>query len=139
MNTTDESLVTGALSNASGAPHRPVSMIEHSRIRPAPAPAHNPPGFRPLAQSARSGIDSDAVARMATDYNGLDLAAEVSVTYNFDPEAWFARLRTVLEVRLARGDIDAETFRDSIDDLERRYEEMVARLDGTSEIPGRDS
>jgi len=57
------------------------------------------------------------------------------MTYNFDPERWLEAQRAVLEGRRDRGEIDVATFEAEILELDRRYEEMVARLDGTYEIP----
>lgn len=58
-----------------------------------------------------------------------------TMTYNFDPEAWLDRQRAALEARHDRGEIDAAALEAGLAELERRYEEMVARLDGTYEIP----
>jgi hypothetical protein len=57
------------------------------------------------------------------------------VTYNFDPEGWLERNRAAIEARRSRGELDDEAYADELAQLERRYDEMVARLDGTYEIP----
>ena len=57
------------------------------------------------------------------------------MTYNFDPDRWLEAHRAVLEGRRDRGEIDVATFEAEILELDRRYEEMVARLDGTYGIP----
>ncbi len=57
------------------------------------------------------------------------------MTYNFDPEAWLERHLAALEARRERGEIDDPTFQAERAELDRRYDEMVARLDGTYEIP----
>ena len=57
------------------------------------------------------------------------------MTCNFDPDRWFETHRAALEARRDRGELDAVTFEAELDDLERRHEEMVTRLDGTYEIP----
>ena len=57
------------------------------------------------------------------------------MTYNFDPERWLETHRASLAARRDRGEIDPATFEAEVADLERRYDEMVARLDGTFEIP----
>ena len=57
------------------------------------------------------------------------------MTYNFDPDAWYERERTALDRRLQSGDIGAEEHREALAELERRYQEMVERLDGTYRIP----
>lgn len=57
------------------------------------------------------------------------------MTYNFDPDAWLDRHRAALSARRDRGEIDEATHTAELHDLDRRYEEMVARLDGTYELP----
>jgi Tfp pilus assembly protein PilO len=57
------------------------------------------------------------------------------VTYNFDPERWYELRLARLEQRRTTGEISAEVYRRELDDLERRYDEMLRRLDGTFEIP----
>jgi Arc/MetJ-type ribon-helix-helix transcriptional regulator len=58
------------------------------------------------------------------------------MTYNFDPEGWLDRQRAALAARLERGEIDRADFDRESAELDRRYEDMVERLDGTYEIPG---
>jgi hypothetical protein len=57
------------------------------------------------------------------------------MTYNFDPDAWLDRGMAILEARRERGELASAAFEKERDELHRRYEEMVARLDGTYEIP----
>jgi hypothetical protein len=57
------------------------------------------------------------------------------MTYNFDPEGWLDRQRAAARARRARGEIDDAGLAAALDEAERRYDEMVARLDGTFEIP----
>ena len=57
------------------------------------------------------------------------------MTYNFDPDRWLEAHRTILEARRNRDEIDDATLEAELLELDRRYEEMVARLDGTYEIP----
>ena len=57
------------------------------------------------------------------------------MTYNFDPDRWYDNERAALEARRReRGWSDAE-FEAALEDLERRYDEMLRRLDGTYQIP----
>jgi hypothetical protein len=57
------------------------------------------------------------------------------MTYNFDPDRWLEIHRASLENRKARGEVDEASFVAELEDLNRRYDEMVARLDGTYAIP----
>lgn len=57
------------------------------------------------------------------------------MTYNFDPDRWLDAHRAALEARRERGEIDDDALEAGLHDLDRRYEEIVARLDGTYEIP----
>ena len=57
------------------------------------------------------------------------------MTYNFDPDRWLEAHRAALEARRARGELDENAFNASYEELEQRYEELVARLDGTYVIP----
>lgn len=56
------------------------------------------------------------------------------MTYNFDPDRWLETHRAAAEARHVRGEIDEVTLTAELLDLDRRYEEMVTRLDGTYEI-----
>ncbi len=59
------------------------------------------------------------------------------MTYNFDPDRWYEDERTRLELRRRAGEItDAEAAR-ALEALDRRYESMLARLDGTFPVVGR--
>ncbi|MCG6949628.1 MAG: hypothetical protein LJE93_12020 [Acidobacteria bacterium] len=58
------------------------------------------------------------------------------MTYNFDPDRWLEAHRAALDARRDRGEVDEGEYRAELRELDRRYEEMVARLDGTYEIPG---
>jgi len=57
------------------------------------------------------------------------------MTYNFDPEAWLDRERAAVEHRQRLEQLDDDEAAAAIADLERRYEEMVDRLDGTYVLP----
>jgi len=57
------------------------------------------------------------------------------MTYNFDPDRWYEDRRRALEARRDAGDIDDAGFSKELDDLDRRYDEMVKRLDGTFRLP----
>jgi len=54
------------------------------------------------------------------------------LTYNFDPERWYDNERAALDCR--RSQLSNEEFLSELDSLERRYEEMLDRLDGTYRV-----
>jgi hypothetical protein len=57
------------------------------------------------------------------------------MTYNFDPDLWYDNQRALLEARSDRGELSATELEAALADLERRYEEMLDRLDGTYHMP----
>ena len=57
------------------------------------------------------------------------------MTYNFDPEKWYDMERNVLDRRFEEGELDRQAYDKALDSLDRRYEEMLDRLDGSYEIP----
>lgn len=59
------------------------------------------------------------------------------MTYNFDPDRWLEDQQRMLELRRDRGELDDEAHQEALADLERRYDAMVARLDGTYQLPPR--
>lgn len=56
------------------------------------------------------------------------------MTYNFDPDRWYDDQVRVLEMRRAAGEINETAVAAAIADLERRYQAMVARLEGTYQL-----
>lgn len=56
------------------------------------------------------------------------------MTYNFDPEKWFADRLALLEAQKASGRLDEEAFLREVDALEARREAMEDRLDGTFQV-----
>ena len=57
------------------------------------------------------------------------------MTYNFDPDKWYDDERRLLDARHSAGEISAQAYQEALTDLDRRYDEMVQRLDGTYQIP----
>jgi hypothetical protein len=57
------------------------------------------------------------------------------VTYNFDPDRWYENQQALLAARRERGDLDEASFAEAVADLDRRYEEMLTRLDGSFRLP----
>lgn len=56
------------------------------------------------------------------------------MTYNFDPDRWYEDQQRLLEMRRREGALDEHAFDEALKDLERRYEEMLARLDLTYQL-----
>jgi ABC-type phosphate transport system auxiliary subunit len=56
------------------------------------------------------------------------------VTYNFDPDRWLENERLRLEQRRRAGQLSEEAAARAAEELERRYEAMLARLDGTFQV-----
>lgn len=57
------------------------------------------------------------------------------MTYNLDPDRWLADHTRALEAERYRGELTDAAFREALADLERRYDALVARLDGTYVLP----
>ena len=57
------------------------------------------------------------------------------MTYNFDAERWYENQRALLDARRERGELDEQAFAVALEELERRYEEMTARLERSFELP----
>jgi hypothetical protein len=56
------------------------------------------------------------------------------MTYNFDPDRWLDNEMAAVEFEFKAGRIDESDLERHKDALMDRYEEMVARLDGTYRI-----
>ena len=57
------------------------------------------------------------------------------MTYNFDPDGWYDREYAALELLFKKGKLDKYQFEKALLGLEKRYDEMLDRLDGTYELP----
>ncbi len=57
------------------------------------------------------------------------------MTYNFDPDAWLAARLALVDERLRRGGLSPEDADRERTELDRRYQEMLDRLDGSYQIP----
>ena len=58
------------------------------------------------------------------------------MTYNFDPDRWYDNEYAILEHSLEQGRITRSEFDRQVAVLSEKYDDMIARLDGTYEIPG---
>ncbi len=59
------------------------------------------------------------------------------MTYNFDPDKWLENERLRVEMRRRTGELSSGDADKALEDLDRRYNEMLARLDGTFPVAGR--
>lgn len=57
------------------------------------------------------------------------------MTYNFDVDAWYDMHRTRLERLHGDGTLDDAAFEKACVDLDRRYEDLWRRLDGSYQLP----
>ncbi|NOQ20930.1 MAG: hypothetical protein GQ571_13305 [Desulfobacterales bacterium] len=57
------------------------------------------------------------------------------MTYNFDPDRWYEDERGMLDARYRAEEISEQEYKDAISELDRRYDEMLDRLDGTYQVP----
>ena len=57
------------------------------------------------------------------------------MTYNFDPERWHENEYSALEIIYKKGEITDIEFKEQCTNLQKRYEEMLSRLDGAYQIP----
>ena len=57
------------------------------------------------------------------------------MTYNFDPDKWYEIESAALDRQLKSGELSGQQYERARDELERRYNEMIDRLDGTYQLP----
>jgi len=56
------------------------------------------------------------------------------VTYNFDPDRWYKNELEFIKKEYKSDKITKQEFKLALKKLEKRYEEMCVRLDGTYQI-----
>ncbi len=56
------------------------------------------------------------------------------MTYNFDPERWYHNELEFITTEYKSGKITQEAFKSALAELEKKYEQMCDRLDGTYQI-----
>ncbi len=57
------------------------------------------------------------------------------MTYNFDPDRWYENERAFLETCFKSGKMNDRAFEEALTKLDRRYADMLDRLDGSYQIP----
>jgi hypothetical protein len=58
----------------------------------------------------------------------------IFMTYNFDPDRWYDNELAALERKVEEGLLDKAAFEKQKNRLLLRYDDMIARLDGTYQI-----
>ncbi|MBW2590211.1 MAG: hypothetical protein JRD71_05765 [Deltaproteobacteria bacterium] len=56
------------------------------------------------------------------------------MTYNFDPDLWYKNEFEFIKRECKSGKITKQELKSALKELEKRYEEMSDRLDGTYQI-----
>ncbi len=56
------------------------------------------------------------------------------MTYNFDPDRWYDNETAYLQNQLRSAVLSEQEYHKQITELDKRYEEMCVRLDGTYQI-----
>jgi hypothetical protein len=57
------------------------------------------------------------------------------MTYNFDADRWYDNERAALDTACQEEQWSDHDYQTALEALDRRYEDMVRRLDGTYRIP----
>ncbi len=56
------------------------------------------------------------------------------MTYNFDPDRWYDNELYLIQSQLKTGKITLNEYDEAVEILDKKLEEMWARLDGTYQI-----
>lgn len=59
------------------------------------------------------------------------------MTYNFDPDRWLENERLRVEMQRRTGELAPDAADKALEEIERRHTAMLARLDGTFPVAGR--
>lgn len=57
------------------------------------------------------------------------------MTYNFDPERWFAIESAALEKAFREGTLDREAYDEALDALQQKLDALWDGLDGSYQLP----
>lgn len=57
------------------------------------------------------------------------------MTYNFDPELWYQNHLDILTRRRDAGELDQPSFEEALGQIDKDYDRMLARLDGSYQLP----
>ncbi|MBC2703775.1 hypothetical protein [Desulfobacula sp.] len=56
------------------------------------------------------------------------------MTYNFDLDKWYDSELYLIQLKLKTGEITQNEYDDAVEILDKKFEEMWKRLDGTYQI-----
>jgi len=56
------------------------------------------------------------------------------MTYNFDPDKWYDNELYLIQSQLKTGEIMQGEYNEAVENLDKKFEEMWERLDGTYQI-----
>jgi hypothetical protein len=56
------------------------------------------------------------------------------MTYNFDPDKWYDNELYLIQSKLKTGEMPQSEYDEAVEILDKKLEEMWARLDGTYQI-----
>ena len=56
------------------------------------------------------------------------------MTYNFDPDKWYADEYFLIQSKLKTGEINQNEYDEAVEILDKKLEEMWERLDGSYQI-----
>lgn len=57
------------------------------------------------------------------------------MTYNFDPDRWYDNEFEAIRSALEAGKISGEEYERAVEKLDRKYDDIWTRLDGSYQIP----
>jgi hypothetical protein len=57
------------------------------------------------------------------------------MTYNFDPDRWYENELAFLVGKRNSGELSQAEYEAAVRELDRKYDEMVDRLDGSYQLP----
>ncbi len=58
----------------------------------------------------------------------------IVMTYNFDPDQWYADDLLLIHSKLKIGEINQNEYDEAVEILDKKLEEMWKRLDGTYQV-----
>lgn len=81
-------------------------------------------------------VEKDVLFKSEPLFAEQMIAGAQAMTYNFDPDRWYENELGAIRAKHRRGEISEEKLEEEIQELDRKYDEMWKRLDGSYQIPG---